>query len=270
MALDLASWLPFAKQLERGEKAQHEHNCGPGRKLIVENKDGGYSAWCYRCGEKGWHPHPQPSLSERIAALRRVQDAEDKVEGDPRPPMPAEFDPVAWPSVPLLWLYKAGIDKDMIRGLGFYWCDRLKRVVLPVLNDQDKLVYWQARGFDPDRPKYLNPRVDKPVYKAPSLIEPYGGKVLCLTEDILSAARVGQVVHGWSILGTSLTPSQEAEIVKFGASKVLVWLDPDTAGVKGRRKLVPRLRELGLDASAVRADKDPKFYSREEIKEKLT
>lgn len=265
--LDPSEWLHFAQALDEGQRAMHEHGCGDGRKLLVEHKENGWAAWCYRCGIPGFVPHPRPSLSERIHKLRTKQAQDNAELVDPRPPMPAEFNPDNWPATPKVWLYKAGLDKDFIQALGIYWCPRIERVVLPVIDDAGKLIYWQARGFDPERAKYINPKIDKPLYKAPPVLPGQRDEtILCLTEDILSAAKVGQVVAGWSILGTSLTPSQEAEIVKYGATKLLVWLDPDAAGLKGRRKLVPYLRSIGLDAKAIRAERDPKLYSLQDIR----
>lgn len=259
--LDPAEWLHHAEKLERGEKAMVSHSCGSGNKLLVENADAGFKAWCYRCGIGGFKSHPRPSLDERIAALREQRSADKAVEADPRPPMPTNFDPSSWPLQPRVWLYKCGLSNQMIRDAGFYWCDRIKRVVLPVLNGS-KLVYWQARGFDPDRPKYLNPKIDKPVYKS----GPYNFGPIVLTEDILSAVKVGQVAEAWGLLGTRLDPSVAAEIARTGRP-VLVWLDPDDAGLKARRKIIPQLRALGVDARIVRASRDPKYYSWAEIKE---
>lgn len=261
--LDPAEWLHLAEQLERGGKAMHQHSCGSGNKLLVENADAGFKAWCYRCGIGGFKSHPQPSLSDRIASLRAARAEDASVEADQRPPMPANFDPATWPMEPRVWLYKAGFTNDQIRDVGFYWCDRIKRVVLPVL-DGSKLCYWQARGFDPDRPKYLNPKLDKPVYKS----APYSDGPLVITEDILSAAKVGRAAEAWSVLGTRLEAPVAAEIAKLGRP-VAVWLDPDEAGRKGRRKMVAQLRALGVDAWIIRADRDPKYYSKDQIKELL-
>lgn len=263
--LDQKEWLSQAQALHEGGKAQIAHSCGSGRKLLIEHKPDGFAAWCYRCSEPGWAPKPRPSLSERIAALSREREQDARLVADIRPPMPAEFNPKEWPDEAKVWLYKAGIDNDWIEELGFYYNEASRRVVMPVLDDRGTLKFWQARGFDPRRPKYLSPALgqdSKPLYKAGA----GSGETLVLTEDILSAVRVGQVASGWSLLGTSLNAGQEREVVDFKPERVLVWLDPDAAGVKARRKLVPRLRALGLNAKAVRSNKDPKDFNIDEIK----
>lgn len=261
--LDPAEWLPLAQKLERGKKESHPHSCGDGNKLLVEHAENGFKAWCYRCSLSGFVAHPKPSLAERIAALREQRAADAEVEADPRPPMPADFNPSDWPNYARVWLYKSGLSNVVIKAHGIYWCGRIKRVVIPVL-DGTKLIYWQARGFDPERPKYLNPKVDKPIYKA----GPYSGTRIVLTEDILSALKVGQVASAWSILGTSLSPLRAAQIANLGVA-VDIWLDPDDAGRKGRRKIAAQLRALGVPVRIIRAELDPKYYSLDQIKEIL-
>lgn len=262
--LDPAEWLHLAEQLERGGKAMHKHTCGDGNKLLVENADAGFKAWCYRCSIGGFKPHPQPSLSERIAALREQRSADIAVESDPRPPMPANFDPSTWPLEPRVWLYKSGLSNATIKAHGFYWCERIKRVVLPVINGS-KLVYWQARGFDPDRPKYLNPKIDKPVYKS----GPYCAGPIVLTEDILSAVKVGQIAEAWARLGTG--PLSDTLLIELASTgrEIAVWLDPDEAGIKGRQRIGSQLRALGVSVRIIRAEQDPKYYSLDQIKELL-
>lgn len=235
------------------------HDCGDGRTLIVNHKDTGYSGYCFRCSDDGFQPHPQPSLAERISRLRAVEGAEQAAEADSRPPMPAEFNPSVWPLRARVWLYQAGLSNDRIHELGFYYNERLDRVVMPVL-DGPNVRYWQARGFDKDRPKYLNPPIDKPLFKVGS------GPVLVLTEDMLSAVRVGEVTEAWSVLGTAADDTKIAAIIATG-KPVRVWLDPDSAGLKGRRKLVSKLRAYGVDATAIKTAKDPKFYSSQEIRQ---
>lgn len=263
--LDKSEWLHLAQALERGGKAMHPHLCGGGAKLLVENKDTGYACWCYRCSVGGFEPHPKPSLVERIAALRATAEAEERIASDPRPPLPAEFNPRSWPLEAKVWLYKSGLSNATIKANGFYWCERIKRVVLPVL-DGSKLVYWQARGFDPDRPKYLNPKIDKPVYKSGPLSAT--GPIV-LTEDILSAVKVGQIATAWARLGTG--PLSDALLTELASTgrEISVWLDPDEAGIKGRIRIGKQLRALGVSVRIIRAEQDPKYYSLDQIKELL-
>lgn len=260
--LELQSWLPKAQELvpDIGQRSITEHDCGPGKKLIVENKAEGFSAWCYRCSDKGWFSHPQPSLQERIARLRKVHEAEQNAEATAAPPLPGVEDPSLWPLHARVWLYKAGFHNDSIRNtLGAYYHERLDRVVLPVISG-GVCVYWQARGFDPERPKYLNPPIDKPLAY-------YGeGDSLVLTEDILSAARVGQVTQGCAILGTSLD-DRAARAISNSCRRALLWFDDDHAGRKARASVRRTLGQLGVETTIIRSSLDPKYYSTKQIEE---
>lgn len=259
--LNPATWLPAAQALPEGGRKRVDHDCGSGRTMIVDHKEGGWSAYCWRCSDKGFQPHPQPSLAERIERITRIKAAEQGAAADTRPPMPANFEPSSWPLAARVWLYKAGLSNEQIIANGFYYCEPLSRIVMPVVL-AGIVVFWQARGFDPGRPKYINPATERPPLSAR-----YGmGAPLVLTEDILSAIRVGEVTTAYSLLGTSMSDAV-LRMAKADHLPVRVWLDPDRAGSRGRRKIVPALRAFGIDAKAIVTDRDPKFYSKEEIRE---
>lgn len=257
--LDPAGWLEQAQALTEGQRRRVAHDCGSGSTMIVDHKQLGWGAYCWRCNDKGWVGKPPESLAARLERLRKQHVAEAAVLRDLRPPMPANFEPSTWPLVPRVWLYKAGLSNERIAQCGIYYHEPTKRVVLPVMAN-DQLVYWQARGFDKDYAKYINPEVDRT-----KLVAKYGvGDVLVLTEDILSAVRVGEVTEAWSILGTSLPDPVLSQIVGLN-KRVFVWLDPDSAGRKGTSKALAALRAQGVDAQRVRSARDPKLHSKEEI-----
>src|SRR5687767_2683779 len=106
--LNPQSWLPQAQELALGQRRRTEHDCGDGPVLIVEHKPTGWSAWCHRCNDKGWHPAPQPSLAERLARLKEKDAADDAVRGTISPPLPGVFNPSDWPPHARVWLYRAG------------------------------------------------------------------------------------------------------------------------------------------------------------------
>lgn len=260
--LEPETWLPQAQTLAPGQSRRFDHVCGGGRTLRCDNKPEGYSAWCHRCSDKGWWPHPQPSLAERVARLKEKQDTDRAAEADTRPPMPAVWGSRDWPLHARVWLYKAGLSDDAIKKAGIYYCPRIDRVVLPVFRG-DKLAYWQARGFDPERAKYINPLIDKS-----GLTARYGSRgPIVLTEDILSAIRVGEVARGWALLGTSISDATAASVCRArGNHQTRLWLDGDKAGRTARAKIRRTLSLRGAEPLIIRTDLDPKLYSREEIR----
>lgn len=260
MALPTDEWLAQAEELAPGRRRRVNHICGGGRTLVIEHKPDGYSAWCFRCSDKGWHPHPQPSLTERIARLTAERAADSAAEARVAPPAPTSFDPREWPLAARVWLYKAGFSNDTIQRHGIYYAAALERVVLPVLRGSE-VIYWQARGFDRDRPKYLNPPIDKPLAWFGS------GGPLVLAEDYLSAARVGEVATGCAVLGTSLGDEHVVAIAGRAAGPVVIWLDPDAAGRKGAARMARQLNLAGHPTRLLHTPLDPKLYSRTQIEE---
>lgn len=247
------------ERLSIGKSVRVPHWCGEGRVMIVSRKDEGISAHCFRCNDNGWISS-RLSLAERIERLDRLREEEGHVS--PELPRPIERDVREWPRKARVWLYKAGIGNDYIRRLGIYWCPRLERVVLP-MHESGEIVYWQARNpFDDGRAKYINPKVPRPTPK-------FGqGPVLVLTEDYLSAAKVGLVTEAWSLLGTSIDESQALDVLATG-KPVLVGLDPDPPGRRGAAKVTQMLRLFGVQAAARFMDRDPKLHSRREIQKWL-
>lgn len=260
MALALKSWLPQAERLAVGQRARVEHTCGPGSCMIVNHKHDGYSAYCFRCDDSGFKGK-RPTLAEMTEARRERAAADVRVNAAVHPPGPATQDPRVWPKEARLWLYKAGFGNYEIEQLGFYFHEKSQRVVLPVVKD-GQVIYWQARAVMPDhQPKYLNPDIDKA-----SIIPKYGSAdVIVLTEDILSAAKVGMVYEGWSMMGVKLSTLALSEIIQTG-KPVIVWLDPDKAGRDGMVKTVRSLRSTGIPCARVDSDLDPKLHSRREIR----
>ena len=226
--------------------------------LLVSNGDEGYSAWCFRCNDSGFIPHPAPSLSERLAKLERARNAEVRASSSVALPEPAICDPQLWPKLARLWLYKAGLSNDDIMRLGAYYHEPTGRVVLPVWRD-GKPVYWQARSVDGRQPKYINPEIDKS-----HLCAKYGsGPVIALTEDVLSAFRVARVTEAWSLMGTAMAPGVFADLLQQG-KPVVMMLDPDAGGRKATPPIVRKLALHGVPVSVAAPRRDPKYLTKEE------
>lgn len=262
--LALDSWQHLTKGIERGKKMYLDHDCGRGRTLLVSHDDKGYSAWCFRCSDGGFIHHAPPTLAELLATQRAESAAIEQVQHTPDLPTPMVVDMGQWPAEAALWLLKAGIGAVERKKLRAYYCPPLNRVVLPVY-DGDEVVYWQARSCDPNRkPKYINPLVDKR-----RVIPRYGSGSVVLTEDILSAFKVGMAAQGWSMLGTSMNPRMQQELLALG-QPVLVWLDSDAAGTKASGKLIVELRRMGVPCNRIVTTKDPKLLPLEEIQNEIS
>jgi hypothetical protein len=249
------SWLPFTDGLEIGRKMRVSHDCGEGKTLIISRGDNGYSAWCFRCGDRGWAPGPQESLSDKLARMAHNREADAVLAAVQRMPEPACHDVDNWPTAAALWFYRAGLSRADIGNLGAYFHKPSGRVVLRVKD------YWQARALDGRQPKYIGS-----TNRPPSLIARWGSApspTLC--EDILSAYKVGLVGEGWAIMGTSIPSAYIAELMRRNV-RVNIWLDPDAAGRRAAAKYKKQLQAYGLEVNDILSTRDPKLHTRAQIK----
>ena len=262
--LSLNSWLPLAQSLSLGQSARVNHDCGGGRTLTIKHNEDGLGAFCFRCNDRGWQPPPPVSLAERLAKLAKQSEVDNKVSSSCTLPEPRVTQWSEWPEQSRLWLVKAGLTSADLPRLGAYYHPPSERVVLPVYGATGGIAFWQARATDKRLPKYLAPPLDK------SAVVPMYGSAseVTLTEDILSAYKVGLVGEGWSMLGTSLS-RYTLSLLIARQCKVNVWLDPDPAGNKGATKTLAMLRASGVTARKIISRADPKLLSRSEIKELL-
>lgn len=265
--LDREDYLEQAKLLPKGRSKRIEHFCGEGPVLKIEHTKDGLSAYCFRCGESGFTAHVRQTLSQ----FDFLQQKEALNEVYKTMELPSDFT-TAIPQDHALWLYKAGIGVLDINRLGFGYSERLSRVILPVYAD-GTLVYLQARAtrFPEQQPKYLNiagANKGAILYRqAPLDLPPLLDNTVVLTEDILSAARIGAVTTSFSLLGTKLSDGQANKIGVYDT--VIFWLDGDDAGIKGARKGSQKLQFLVNTIKVIRTPLDPKCYSQRLIRKIL-
>jgi DNA primase len=262
--LDPDDYLEQAKALPMGGDRRIPHWCGEGDVIKVSHTNKGYSAYCFRCGSKGFTPIERKTLSD--FDILKQEEAVAELSQTMR--LPDDFT-TEIPTQHALWMYRAGLHMDRIRTLGFGYSSKLARVVLPVY-DNGVLVYVQARAtmYPEQKPKYLNlkgAQKDDIIYhcKPEQHLEGYRNTVV-VTEDILSAARVGEVCNAISILGTKLSNGQAIKLAEY--TRVIWWLDSDDAGIKGVRKGSQQLQFLVNNQFDIRTEKDPKLYSSRKIR----
>jgi DNA primase len=262
MSLSRDSWLPQATELDLGQKRRVKHECGTDRIMLVSRGPDGLRAWCFRCNDGGFAPPPAESLADKLERLNRARLADASILR-PELPEPRVYPVDDWPPAAAVWMYKAGLGRREIGEMGAYYHPPTDRVVLPVF-EGSLSVFWQARAVDGRQPKYLAPSADR------SRVVPRWGSAPSptLTEDILSAFKVGLVGEGIAVMGTRVSDHLVSILLKR-AAPVNVWLDPDVAGQIGARKIMKQLRAYGLEVRNILSPRDPKLMSRDDIKELL-
>lgn len=254
-------WTAIAKALPVSHSQRINcWKCGGKKTASVTNMGSHYVVHCFRCKEKEHETPPPMTAAERLA-LRRAADEFKAAE----PTIPDDFT-TDIPIPGLLWLSKGGLHLDDIKSHAFGWSDTLGRVVMPVY-EQDVLVAVQARRVgDGYGPKYLGQvhSGPRPVFKCEKNA---GNGTIVLTEDILSACRVGKVANAWSLLGTALMPAVINRIAASSYTDIVIWMDDDTAGHNARKKMLRQLGAVGIHARSVISDRDPKHHTLEEMEE---
>jgi len=263
-------WLPIAQTLPTGGRTRVAHECGEGSPLLITREQGKFTAYCFRCGGTGFHAE-QESLTEKLERIQLEQQAEERVRYSVELPEPRAYDTRQWPLADKVWFFKQGFSLSMMDELGLYWCPDLGRVVLPITRD-DHVVYWQARS-QKRAPKWMTPHIPKH-----GLTARYGvgkGDLIVLTEDALSAYKVGLVTEAWSLLGTKLHPKVLDELARSG-KRVATWLDDDRGrrngsnpGQKAAAQIGARLRAFGIEHHNITSDRDPKYYNADDIRRML-
>lgn len=258
-------WLEAAKRLPFGHKVRMAHDCSETRDMTVSHGERGYSAYCFRCGNVGFEAHGYQNLAE-IQRMRELNSLAQERHSNELPRDLSERIPPEQGR----WLFKAGISVHRAASLGMGWSEKLQRIVIPLYSRDGELLYWQARAtLKGQTPKYINPPISKAdllYWVSPTDDGSAEKQTVVVTEDILSAIRVGKHCTSASILGTKTSDQQAAQLSAY--DEVIYWLDPDAAGREGAQAGV---RKLGLATAArtIESDVDPKNLSDRRIRELL-
>ena len=90
---------------------------------------------------------------------------------------------------------------------------------------------------------------------------------LVITEDALSSLRIAPYSDAMPALGTQVPLHKIIAIKGYGYKEVRVWLDSDKW--REARDIAEAFRSVGVEASTIFSDLDPKSYTNEEIQEFL-
>jgi len=136
-------------------------------------------------------------------------------------------------------------------------------LILPVFGDS-QLLMWQGRNFGTVGPKYLT-FGNKAVYDVVRGSRGISDSI-CITEDKVSAIKVGRYVDSMPAYGSFLNMEQLIHLSK-GYDNLLIWLDHDK--LKESHRLAKRAGFMFKNVRVIDSHYDPKDYMDDEIKEYL-
>ena len=257
------SWLDQAKQLSEGKKSRIQC-CKSDRSMIISNSNSGYGAYCFRCGFNEFEPHGERSISQILKGRAEIEFKRSRSIHLPFDSIPICNNTCSEESQ--AWILKSGISLDIAAdGYGICYSPKMDRVILPVYHGEH-LLYMQARALNGQEPKYINTTM--PTENVLFWAENWRKDAqIVITEDILSAIKVGCINVACSILGTNMT-AERAYKITLEYDKILLWFDNDEAGERCRKTSRKQLELQGIEyIRDIRTDKDPKYYSHKEIQE---
>ena len=238
---------------------------GSSNSLKIERKyDGSISAYCFRCGKRGFYSDG----FSRIKAYRaKAGDAtaQPNSAGDKyKRPRDTSKITSEWPAYAINWIKQWGITNDEILEHGIGYSAYFDRIIIDIrwLGDYHG---YASRAVNPtdNRPKWLMFSDSTPFYTKTIKGE---GKTLVLVEDIISAIRISRELDCIALLTTTISSETLANVAHY--SKFIVWLDDDNRQVKlNQLKLYKRLSTFG-ECKVIHST-DPKRMTDESIRKNI-
>lgn len=162
------------------------------------------------------------------------------------------------------WLEQYQLSRLDLMSNHVMWSEQWSRIIFPYFNETG-LLAWQGRyvGKETDKAKWFSQG------KIHEIIHPVKvtNRTAVLVEDIVSAIKVSKFTGAIPIFGSSVSAKQILRL-KTVVDRVWYWLDPDMRSKSVSMAFKSTL--LGLPASTIFSDKDPKEHTYDEIKQYLT
>lgn len=256
----MPDWKDTAKALPMGRRIRTQC-CSASSTLLLTHTERGYSAYCFRCKFKDWEGHGVRSIAE----INKHRKELLSLRSATLVALPFDFT-LKVPSKQATWYTSKGISPELVAKYGFGWSEYFQRIVLPVYDFEGNLIAYQLRSTDPnERNRYIS--VNGMNRGALFWSSRPNGAVI-VTEDMLSAIKVGTVAPAVSLLGSAITGERAANIARE-CNKAIIWLDNDKAGKLGTMETVKQLQMQGVQCWRIESENDPKSYAKEQIKEHI-
>lgn len=296
-------WLSLAKGLKLGERRKIKH-CGGSPSMSISSTLRGWQGYCHRCSEKFWEPRQSLISHEELEEYRNSSSVTKC------PQLPSDFateyvESELTSALWMNWLLRGGIGESLRKQYQLGWTKRYGKAVLPIWtstrskpasspstspltssthstlgsSQPQELEGMLLRRLGTTGPKYLLDHISPETAVFLSSGVSTGNEVIScrvdcvITEDVLSAIRVGQFVQSAALLGTSLGQGKLDKVISSTHKQnpiIGLWGDPDKAGQLLNRKLERSLRLQGLNTIWLASPKDPKNMRDYDLKEILS
>lgn len=258
---EMKELLSTISDIEIGE-TKNTHHCKEGRnndRCYITRHTDVTLFYCHHCSKRG-------AIMEKFGRVRQAKErgVHSGIHGGVRGcSLPADISYATgeWPARAKLWLAKGGLTDQESGDRGIGYSPMMQRVVMPVTYDGKFQGYVARAVMEGQEPKYLTKykEKDKFIYHIDR-----GTDDVVIVEDILSCVRISRFKSCIAMLGTSVSDSLLALLVRR-YSKYVVWNDYDNPEVKIKAHKLKQHLELFGDTKLLVTDSDPKELTDEEI-----
>ncbi len=179
-----------------------------------------------------------------------------------------------YPKHVMEWVGRYGITASELQQRNVFYSAHRDQLIFAWMGEDGgtEPILWQARNFNPKAKSkcYTKGTPDSclPGYYKNVRLDDSSREVrsrLVLVEDPVSAIKVARYSDSMPVLGSDLSTSKLKRLATFlgPSTEIVVWLDGNM--FHKAQKIAQRLQLLGLSATAVYTELDPKCYSDTEI-----
>jgi len=261
-------YVPFAPDTPSQIKMAHQENCDNGtdhteRLYIKRCKDGVIKAYCQNCGARGIHRpddyiRPVADVLEPLSSSSLITIPRDSI-----------YDAHLWPTKYKAHLFKFDITYDEIEANRLSYSPTMKRIIIPVFDEEDNLVSWQGKSLTKE-PKYMGqhiPGTEFALHYATQVQQQQDMNVVVLTEDFISAIRCARHLPSVVVHGVHIKETMVADLIK-SHKRVIIFFDDDNETVRDKTREFEQALNMLMDScvSITGYNKDPKAFNRTDLR----
>ena len=217
-------------------------------------------AYCFGCGyQERW---------DKGLNLERMKYNKNKDINPNVISLPLDYN-TDLPDIAWAWLNNYGLTIDEVYNYKLGWSESNQRLIFPVYGQDEELLFWQGRylGKDPNQRRKINKHITRG--KSSDILHILGkpdlDTVVCC-EDMISAIKIARICPAWCLFGSVLSTEALTRASRL-YQNLGIYLDRDKAIYALRAHL--RASLYFRSCFTIITEKDPKWYSTEQIREIL-
>ena len=198
---------------------------------------------CYSCGARGTLVGLISELTGDETSLIDVHSflinsSLNRINREDIPEPEPEIDWISYSrfdAVPAPYVYNRNLDASVARSYGIRWDTANKAWVIPIVSPLGQLMGWQSKKPDWVRNYPIGIKKSHTLFG----IEKFLNKPAVLVESPLDVVRLASITSGVQGLATfgSYVSTEQLSLLNSVASKVIVAMDNDEAGLKASKML---------------------------------